>query len=950
MRSVVISLLLLTLCFFVFYSCSNNPETPTGSGDEPPLQVDTILVTPSTGVPGNMIEISGYTIDPSDTTISIYVGDEPTVFLSDSSSIHAMIPLFYDSTIGWSSPPPEAQDVTIRKNDSVVALADAALSINALPHAEGATDSILQDLQIMSASMHSIYDALGNSPQSDPRLPAYRSAILMMLDSILVGTDSSIASIIGGTSTWSNGQQVDVALIDAILESSGTLDFYNDVASSLGQLNNAIQGAQSKGLLCKDGGEDIDLACEMQIYVVLDNYANYFVKPTTTTYAHTVGLTAGLLAISGVGIGAEAIIGALLTVFDFVYGTLAPSLFPAEITQFSLDVQTDSIAVDEMTSTTLQISATNHPATITATQILDQLLSALGFAKASQVAESFREVLRDAMSHALDLYRKAIVEANTNSGGEIFIDPEADLPSLNWGPIEITSSDLVELFSFTENIIIADTANFEWKGVSRGEGRIQARARGAGERSKVLMDNTLCWGCIYDGGAFGENAPGSETQTVIVGKKASLLVQINGLPNGTDASVIVSGTDYSSGTITATQTLENLEPGDYTITAVEVRDANNDKYIPTPIDTSVTLSDDDFQTVTITYEPEYGSLLLTVAGLPDGIDGDITVSGDGISHWVYCDTLIDSLPPGIYTINANNVKDTDGVTDLIPSPQSQDVEVIGAQTAIASIEYNAESTINFYVGAESSQLEYFAEANRPIATTQCGSSSDGQSYDADSLFLPDLSYNQDCNMEGGNDISNGSYSFSASCSSGSASGSASITFTYNAISQEITVNGSVSINAAAPSPTDSTPFASYGASSNVGFDCPILINIINPTGKNLAFIITYTATASRYADLGVGAGASFNCGLVGISGYNCNTPLSGGSWFSPSFTPPEDTLSSVDTVTIQQQQLAHLRIFMTGGGSASGLTYTDQNGDAAQMLSGNASGTLTATIRFVELP
>ena len=36
------------------------------------------------------------------------------------------------------------------------------------------------------------------------------------------------------------------------------------------------------GSLCNASGPDFDLACEMQIYVVLDDYTQAFVKPTVT--------------------------------------------------------------------------------------------------------------------------------------------------------------------------------------------------------------------------------------------------------------------------------------------------------------------------------------------------------------------------------------------------------------------------------------------------------------------------------------------------------------------------------------------------------------------------------------------------------------------------------------------------------------------------------------------
>ena len=703
-QKVFFSFLLIGL--FLLFSCSKDDKGPLGPGGGSNTRVDTISVSPTSGAPGSLIRITGYELKPTDSNVAVYVGDQPTVFLSDSSGIQALIPLFLDSASNWPQPPADRQDVTIRVNDKVVAIAVSALQVDSLPHADGATETILQDLQVIAASMRSITNTLNTSPAADPRLPGYRGAILTMLDSILVGADSSISALINGQSSWNNGQPVDLTLVDAVLASSGALTFYNEMAGSITRLNRAVSATESEGLFCREGGPDMDLACEMQIYVILDDYANYYVKPTTAAYANTVGLAAGLIAVSGVGLAGEAIVGALLTVFDFVFGTLAPSLFPAEVTMFALTVETDSIAVDELTSTKLEISAKNKPATISATTILDQLLGALGLAGASKAAESFREVLVNAIKFALDLYRKAVVQYNQDMGGTVFIDPEADLPPLSWGPVVITHSDLVELYSFTEDIITGDTAAFEWRGVSRGKGRIQARARAAGERSKVVYDNSLCIGCVYSGGAFGNNVPGSETKTVFVGKPATLDVRIVGLPDGTDADVFITKPDGFSTPVTASRVLTGLLPGEYRLTAVDVQGTDGQPYEPEPRDTTITLNEADSVTVTVTYAPKYGSLLLTVKGLPAGTVADIDITGSGFAMHVIGDTLIDSLTPGDYVINAAAIIDSATGNTRSPKPASQTVTVRRGETATAAVDYGGDVKLYWAIGTPNREDEW----------------------------------------------------------------------------------------------------------------------------------------------------------------------------------------------------------------------------------------------------
>jgi len=137
---------------------------------------------------------------------------------------------------------------------------------------------------------------------------------------------------------------------------------------------------------------------------------------------------------------------------------LAPSLFPAEITDFSLNVATDTVGVGEMTETTVSISAANHPATIRATDVLETLITALGFAKApGGIAQNFREVLVNAIKWALDLYRKAVEQYNAQTGNSIFIDPEAPLPPMSWGPVTVTNPDLVELYIASQKMLSQPT-------------------------------------------------------------------------------------------------------------------------------------------------------------------------------------------------------------------------------------------------------------------------------------------------------------------------------------------------------------------------------------------------------------------------------------------------------------------------------------------------------------
>ncbi len=677
---------ILVASVFVLLMCSKEDTSPV----EPDLNPTILTVSPSSGAPGTLLNISGYLVAAEDTATDIYIGGELSIFIRDSSGIQTMIPLFLDSASHWPAPPSGAVDVEIRKNGEVVAQVSAAVTVDSLQHADGSTERLRQNFIKLTSSLRVIYSSLPTLPSEDPRLPGYRSAILAMLDSLTSATDSSLAAVMQGTSTWNNGPAPDMSLMDGLMASSGALDFFNEAANSLGRLTDSLTLARQQGDFCRGGGEDMDLACQMQIFVVLNDYANYFVKPTTTTYANTVGMAAGLFALSGVGVPAEAIIGALLTVFDLVYGTIAPSLFPAEITEFSLTVATDTVAVDELTNTAVLVAAVNHPASIRATQVLDLLLKMLGITKtrSTDLINSATAFLKNAMSWALGMYRDAVIQSNTQSGGAIFIDPTADIPKMTWGPVMVTHSDLVQLYSFTEDFITADTGSFEWKGVSRGKGRIQARGRGAGERSKVLIDNVLCVGCIYSGGAFGNNAPGTETKTVWVGDKGKIHVIIEGLPDSSDAAVTLTDPNGATIPIIQNRLFNDMKAGDYSVIASDVLASDGEEYKPTPQQFDFPLESGDSLVVRIVYSRKNGRLLLNVTGLPQGVDGDVIIldSSGGIQGNYTSSAYVKNLAPGKYSIVARRV--TADSSEYEPSPKSQIKYIVADADSSATIIYS----------------------------------------------------------------------------------------------------------------------------------------------------------------------------------------------------------------------------------------------------------------------
>lgn len=94
-----------------------------------------------------------------------------------------------------------------------------------------------------------------------------------------------------------------------------------------------------------------------------------------------------------------------------------------------------------------------------------------------------------------------------------------------------------------------------------------------------------------------------------------LIVTVNGLPGGTGAAVSVTGPNAFSQLVTATDTLEPLSAGTYSVTATPVT-AGTDNYAPSPQTQQVTVQPNGTGTSTVTYAVFVpGSVNLTIDGM-----------------------------------------------------------------------------------------------------------------------------------------------------------------------------------------------------------------------------------------------------------------------------------------------------------------------------------------------
>ena len=138
--------------------------------------------------------------------------------------------------------------------------------------------------------------------------------------------------------------------------------------------------------------------------------------------------------------------------------------------------------------------------------------------------------------------------------------------------------------------------------------------------------------------------------------RVPLAVNVLGLPTGATASVTVSGPGGFTRVLSATTQIDVLEPGTYTIVAGDVQAAGI-TYRPAPRTHNVLLTVSATPaSTTVAYGAGTGVLAVTIAGLPAGVAGSITVTGPGgFSQRLASSTTLNDLESGVYTVAASLV-------------------------------------------------------------------------------------------------------------------------------------------------------------------------------------------------------------------------------------------------------------------------------------------------------
>ncbi|MBT2145450.1 MULTISPECIES: PKD domain-containing protein [unclassified Rhodanobacter] len=273
------------------------------------------------------------------------------------------------------------------------------------------------------------------------------------------------------------------------------------------------------------GGDDkaFEIACLMQVQGVLSAFTLEVVKPTAELYANTLGLAFGAAGVAGKAIPGHTMVSALLTITSFVMEKVSLSLLPAELSRFEIVEHKGLMRVGEIAKVTIEVEARNHPQTVTVMDLVDLTKMVVG--PNIKFNQAYKDALVSVFDYTIDIYQAALRGSEyMQRGSTAGVNPGAfTMPAMKWGPAKITSDDLVTLFSQDKQVVEPQEKALVWEAKGYGKTGVRAETRGAGDRSKVLVDHSMCPGCVWNGGAFGEDI-------LVESKKIDVGVKLEPLP------------------------------------------------------------------------------------------------------------------------------------------------------------------------------------------------------------------------------------------------------------------------------------------------------------------------------------------------------------------------------------------------------------------------------------
>jgi len=490
---------------------TTNPDPGAGTSDPP---VAHLAIEPRSGMPGTLLRLDSEVLsragDGGEMAVRIG-GLDASVRTSPTGQTLATIPLMAAGADG-ATPPATAVDVELLRGEALVARADAILTIDPLPPAVGATDSLCTVLTRMTGELRRLVDAFDGQPSERE---GYSLAVLAAVDSLVTGGND--ASMVRTLDALAADDPATLELLDRFVAASGLLETTRQLTDGLASAT-WEEDADPR----RTGVADVELARRMQFHVLARLFGETVVHETAEEYALTVGLATGAIGI-GTSVPGAAVVGAVVAVADFAVNKILLGLFPAELTTFEIVLEDDTLELGEITASRLDIAARNDPPEVGIQDFVGLTITLLGLG--GSTADDFFEILENTAAYFLSTVQSGLA-AYASEHPELDLDLSfAIIPEMSWEAV-IHDTRLVDLLTFTPEIMEPLTDEIDWRasGPVAGEGKIHART--ATGPDAVLID--VLPGFSYTGGAFGENVMSTPTVSVFV--SSELVMEVDFAP------------------------------------------------------------------------------------------------------------------------------------------------------------------------------------------------------------------------------------------------------------------------------------------------------------------------------------------------------------------------------------------------------------------------------------
>ncbi len=184
--------------------------------------------------------------------------------------------------------------------------------------------------------------------------------------------------------------------------------------------------------------------------------------------------------------------------------------------------------------------------------------------------------------------------------------------------------------------------------------------------------------------ATGETKSASVTYAVSTG---ALTVSVSGLPAGVSAPVTVTGPSSFSRAVPSSQTIADLAPGTYTITAASTTSGST-SFTPSSPSQTVTVSAGATASRAVTYTGNTTALTVTINGVPSGANAAVTVTGpSSFSRTLTASETLTPLAAGSYSVAAAAI--SSGGYTWTATPATASVSLATGENKTQTVTYAA---------------------------------------------------------------------------------------------------------------------------------------------------------------------------------------------------------------------------------------------------------------------